>query len=148
MSAYPIVEDNGRLLLPLAGAAVVQCCVDFAVTLRCDVAGAAFEVRIEQAFTFTTADGAEARLVPEDDPTGLGPVLACTRTTVVQATAFEDGGLAMVLADGSTIKVPPGDAYESWSLVGPAGLRVVSGPGGRLTTWRPDEVWQPDEFAD
>jgi hypothetical protein len=41
--------------------------------------GDRFELRIGDTFTFTTADGVEKSLQPEEDPAGLGPVLGCTR---------------------------------------------------------------------
>ena len=132
-------DDRGRRSLPLDGAAVMQCCVDFAVTLRCDRAGSSFEVRVEQEFAFAAADGTAVLLDAENDPVGLGPLLACTRTTVLQAAAFEDGRLEMVFADGSSLRVPTSIDYEGWSLVGPAGLQVVSGPGPKLTIWQPDD---------
>jgi hypothetical protein len=99
-------------------------------------------VRLEQEFVFSAADGTAVLLDPESDPVGLGPVLACTRTTVLQATAFEDGRLEMLFADGSSVRVPTSIDYEGWSLVGPAGLQVVSGPGPTLTIWRPDDDGQ------
>jgi hypothetical protein len=142
MDAMPPADEEGRRALPLAGAAVVQCCIDFAVTVRCDREGAAFEVRLEQEFVFSAADGTAVLLDPESDPVGLGPVLACTRTTVLQATAFEDGRLEMLFADGSSVRVPTSIDYEGWSLDGPAGLQVVSGPGPTLTIWRPDDDGQ------
>ena len=136
----PPADEQGRRVLPLAGAAVVQCCVDFAVTLRCDRSGSAFEVRIEQPFTFSAAGGSGTLLDPEGDPAELGPVLTCTRTSVRQATAFEDGRLEMHFADGSSLLVPTSTDYEGWGLVGPGGLRVVSGPGSKLTIWQPDDT--------
>lgn len=142
MDAVPPADGQGRRALPLAGANVVQCCVDFALTLRCDRSDSMFEVRIEQEFAFSAADGTGTLLDPEGDPAGLGPVLACCRTTVLQAAAFDDGRLEMHFADGSSLTVPTSIDYEGWELVGPDGLRVVSGPGSKLTIWQPDDAGQ------
>jgi hypothetical protein len=65
----------------------------------------------------------------------LGPVLACTRTVVVAARAFEDGRLEMVFGDGSLIRVGAPAEFEGWELAGPGGMRIVAGPGPKLTVW-------------
>lgn len=121
--------------LPLVQAAVVQVRVDYAFTLVLTRGEDAYEVRIEQAFEFGAAGGGVVTVDPEGDPTGLGPVLACARTVVVAAHAFEDGRLEMVFGDGSVIRVPSSEDYEGWELAGPRGLRIVAGPGRKLTVW-------------
>ncbi|MFI6078612.1 DUF6188 family protein [Actinoplanes sp. NPDC051343] len=126
------VVGNG---LPLGQAAVLQVRVDFALTLVLKRGEDAFEVRIEQPFEFVAADGGVHALDPEGDPVRLGPVLACARTVVAGATVFEDGRLEVGFADGSVIRVPVSEEYEGWNLVGPDGLRVVAGPGGKVTNW-------------
>jgi hypothetical protein len=126
------VIENG---LPLARAAVLQVRVDYAFTLVLKRGEDAYEVRIEQAFEFATADGVVHTLDPETDPAGLGPALRCTRTAVVAARAFEDGRLDIGFADGSAIRVPVSGEYEGWELAGPDGLRIVAGPGAKLTVW-------------
>jgi hypothetical protein len=133
-----LVEDAGPWRLPLAGCAVSQCCVDWAVTLRLEHPDGAFELRIEQPFVFAAADGVETLLRPEDDPADIGPLLVCSRTTVDEALAFDDGSLTVSFTDGSRIRVSSSPEYEPWGLVGPAGLRVVSVPGGELGIWQPD----------
>jgi hypothetical protein len=138
-----LVEDGGRWQLPLEGCTVVQCCVDWAVTLRFARAGAAFEVRIEQPFVFVPAGGREVLLDPENDPVGLGPVLACTRIAVTGAMAFDDGSLELSFINSTSFRVPGSPEHEAWGMVGPAGLRVVSVPGGELAIWQPDGDDQP-----
>ena len=138
MTSIHLVEDNGRWQLPLDKCSVTQCCVDYGVTLRLDHPAGHFELRIEQALDFVAADGAASTLDPEEDPTGLGPLLACTRTTVAAATAFHDGRLEISFADGSRVSVSASDDYEAWELAGPSGLRMVSTPGGDLTVWQGD----------
>jgi hypothetical protein len=94
-------------------------------------------LRIGDTFTFTTVDGVEMPLRPEEDPAGLGPVLACTRTTVEAATALEDGNLEVSFADGGSLHVDPSPAHEAWELAGPQGGRIVCMPGGQLAIWQP-----------
>jgi len=138
MTSIRLSEINGRWQLPLDSCAVTRCCVDYGVTLRLDHPAGAFELRIEQALDFVGADGAALTLDPEEDPTGLGPLLACTRTTVTAATAFHDGRLEISFADGSRFSVSASGDYEAWELAGPSGLRMVSIPGGDLTVWQGD----------
>jgi hypothetical protein len=112
--------------------------VDWAVTLEMQSPdGAGFVLRIGDIFTFTTVDGVEKLVRPEEDPAGLGPVLACTRTTVEAATAVEDGNLELSFADGSSLRVAPSPAYEAWEFAGPRESRIVCMPGGQLAIWQP-----------
>lgn len=124
--------------LPLGQADVVQLRVDYAFTLVLERGEDAYEIRIEQPFEFTAAGGAALNVDPEADPAGLGPVLACVRTVVVAAHAFEDGRLEIEFGDGSAIRVPASAEYEGWELAGPDGLRIVAGPGSKLTVWSGD----------
>lgn len=121
--------------LPLAGATVLQVRVDYAFTLVLKQADDAYEVRIEQAFEFADADGKPHALDPEGDPVRLGVALGCARTTVVAASASEDGRLRLAFGDGSLISVPGSAEYEGWTLTGAGGLRIVAGPGPGLTVW-------------
>jgi hypothetical protein len=105
--------------LPLSGRAVGRCCVDSAVTLRLDHPRGAFELRIEESFVFVTPGGVEVHMRPEEDPTGLGPILTVARTAVEQAIAFRDGRLEMSFADGSRLEVPGSEECEPWGLVDP-----------------------------
>lgn len=136
MTSIRLSETDGHWQLPLESCAVTQCCVDYGVTLRLDHPAGPFELRIEQVLEFVGADGAALSMNPEEDPTGLGPLLASTRTTVTAATAFPDGRLEMSFADGSRLSVSPSSDYEAWELAGPLGLRMVSTPGGDLTVWQ------------
>lgn len=45
-----------------------------------------------------------------------------------------DGGLVIGVG-GLQLLVPPSPDYESWNVVGPDHVRVVSMPGGGLATW-------------
>jgi hypothetical protein len=87
MTVRVFAAEGGRILLPLTDCIVNRCCVDWAVTLEMQAHdGDRFELRIGDTFTFTTADGVEKSLQPEEDPAGLGPILVCTRTAVKSAT--------------------------------------------------------------
>lgn len=135
MIVVDVVELGDRWLLPLMGRRMTQCCVDHAITLRFSEADGSFDVRIGEPFTIHQA-GEERVLQPEQDPTGLGPALSLLNQTVSEAVAFKDGRLELGFSNGAILKVPVGQDYEPWELVGPHGLRVVSLPGGELAVWR------------
>lgn len=123
-----------RWLLPLEDEQVTWCCVDYAVSFGTQNQ---ISVRIEQPFSYNSADRVEHRIVPEDDPVLVAPVLAIARLSVREGFAYTDGHLELTFSDGSTIDVPSGQDYEAWQLTGPAGLKMVSVPGGELSVWRP-----------
>jgi hypothetical protein len=127
-----LIEEEDRWILPLAGASIVRCLVDWAITLQCD---GEYEVRIEGPFIFRTPEGAVHELDPDEDPVGLGVVLSVARGRIVSAEAFKDGRLELLFTDGARIEVPVDASYEAWELAGPSGLRVVSLPGGELALW-------------
>lgn len=79
-------------------------------------------------------------------PTGLQRTLdgveddmvhALTAVTGSEVESFRvrpDGGLVIGVR-GLQLAVPPSPDYESWNVVGPEHVRVVSMPGGGLATW-------------
>ncbi len=135
MTADDLVEHDDRWLLPLVGLRLSQCCVDFAVTFRFSDANGTFEVRVGEPFVLYLA-GHEQVLKPEEDRAQVGPVLSLLHQTVSEAVAFKDGRLELAFSDGAAVRVPVGQDFEAWELVGPDGLRVVSLPGGELAVWQ------------
>jgi hypothetical protein len=130
-----LVEADDRWLLPLAGRQVERLCVDFAVTL---MFSGGVELRIEQPFVVTSADGTESLVVPQGEPERAAPAVQLARREVERAEAFKDGHLELSFSDGTTLKVPADEGFEAWELVGPDGLRTVSLPGGDLAVWQPE----------
>lgn len=133
-----LVETADRWLVPMAGLTVTQCRLDYAFSLV--VAGepaSSFEVRIEQPFV-VAGHNDELVLDPEGEPAAMSPALSVLRQDVEQASAFKDGRLEMTFGDGAVLRVPVSADYEAWNIVGPAGLRIVSLPGGELAIWSPD----------
>jgi hypothetical protein len=123
-----------RWLLPLKDEPVIWCCIDYAVSFGAQNQVA---IRIEQPFVYTGSDGVDHLIVPEADPVQIAPVLAITRLSAREGFAYDDGHLEITFSDGSKIGVPSAQDYEPWELTGPAGLKVVSVPGGELSVWRP-----------
>lgn len=133
-----LVEAADRWVVPMAGRTVTQCRLDYAFSLVvADEPAGSFEVRIEQPFT-VASDGGELTIDPEGDPVQMAPALRVLRQDVEQAIAFKDGRLELTFGDGAVLRAPIGEDYESWNIVGPAGLRIVSLPGGELAIWSPD----------
>ena len=118
-------RQGDRWELPVDGVQVSECCVDFAVSIR-------LSIEVSVRIVYTTADGLDHLVVPEGDPVRLAPVLAVTRRTVRWGAAFKDGHLELHFDGGDLVSVPAAQDLESWELVGPAGLRIVSVPGGEL----------------
>jgi hypothetical protein len=128
------LRDAGdRWHLDLSGAVVDQCCFDYAVVLR--LSRVSWELRIEQPFSVTTSDGKEFLVIPEEGA-HLDVVLDnLLRGTVKDAFAFKDGRFELRLVDGTVVEVPPEEGFEAWVITGPAGVRIVSLPGGDLAVW-------------
>jgi hypothetical protein len=126
--------ETNRWLLPLRDERVTWCCVDYAVSFGTQNQ---VSIRIEQPFVYTSADRIEHLIVPEADPVLAAPVLAIARLSVREGFAYNDGHLELAFSDGSTIGVPSAQDYEPWELTGPAGLKMVSVPGGELSVWHP-----------
>lgn len=136
------VEAADRWLVPMAGLTVTQCRLDYAFSLVvADEPAGSFEVRIEQPFVVASHND-ELVLDPEGEPVAMAPALRVLRQDVEQAIAFKDGRLEMTFGDGAVLRVPVSEDHEAWNIVGPAGLRIVSLPGGDLAIWSPDT--EPD----
>ncbi len=140
MSVSELLDAGDHWVLPLDGREVTQCCVDYAVTLVFSAEpDVTFHVALEEPFWLTTGgDGGEEMFDPEGPPAALGPALGVLRQSVERAVAYKDGRLEVAFADGTQLRVRAGEKFEAWNLVGPAGLRLVSLPGGDLAVWQPD----------
>ena len=135
MSDFQLAEEHDYWLLPLKGRSVTQCCVDYAFTIYLVEPDAAFSLRIEQPFVLHQANADAVTLDPEENVVALAPALAMFGLTVERGVAYKDGWLEVCFTDGSSIRVDADNYYEAWTLSGPAGLLVVSMPGGNLAIW-------------
>ena len=137
MTVSELVEAADRWLVPMVGT-VTQCRLDYAFSLVvADESAGSFEARIEHLFVVAGHDG-ETSMDPEADPVLMAPALRVLRRAVDQAIAFKDGRLELTFDDGAVLRVPADEDHEAWNIVGPAGLRVVSMPGGELAIWEPE----------
>jgi hypothetical protein len=135
-----LAEASDHWVLPIRGREVTQCCIDYAFTLVFWDANGSFSLRIEQPFWFRVGGESDgAVFVPEGPSAELGPVLTVVHWLVERAVAHKDGRLEIDFAEGGALRVPVSNKFEAWNVVGPAGLRVVSLPGGELAVWKPED---------
>ncbi|MBV8527085.1 MAG: hypothetical protein JOZ75_02085 [Candidatus Dormibacteraeota bacterium] len=109
--------------------------MDLAFTLELERETSRATLRIEGRFTLRMPAGREVQLDPENDAAGLGPALALCRATLETSDAHPDGSLALLFANGASVMVPPDPEFEAWTLTISDGSMMVSGPGGRLTSF-------------
>ncbi|MEU8242044.1 DUF6188 family protein [Actinoplanes missouriensis] len=114
--------------LGFAGQTIVA--QDFGFTVALTFSGG-YEVRIETAFTlFEPGSAREITPGAESDARLVGLV-------VTSAAGDDRGGLRIDFAGEVRLVVLADDDFEAWTLAGPDGLKVVSGPGGELSVWSP-----------
>ncbi|TQS46505.1 DUF6188 family protein [Cryptosporangium phraense] len=98
---------------------------------------AGWEVRIEGRFGLRTPHAG----VMVDPATYYGreiasPALAALVGRAVEAAEVSRSGLLAITFDrGPALTVGPDDEYESWTVAGPGGVKVICGPGGEVTSW-------------
>lgn len=137
MTSLELKEFHDHWVLPLEDQTVVQCRLDYGFVLVLGGPDGYFEIRIGEAFEYSARSGDRASAFnPEGDPAAMGPALAVLRQSVRRARAFKDGRLEIEFSNGGELRVPFGEEFEAWDLVGPGGLRLVSLPGGGdLAIW-------------
>jgi hypothetical protein len=83
--------------------------------------------------SYLRRDGSEVVLDVSRDPVQTGTVLTLLDERVAGARS-EDGVLHITFADGSELRSPASDEYESWKVVG--NRRVFQClPGGEVASW-------------
>ncbi len=122
--------------LPIDGLEVSLLSIGWTVTFRIEEPSRWYELQIVGSFVLMH-DAHSWTLDPEGSPGLLAPVLNLIRRPVLRAVAFEDGRLDLALAGNYEMRVPSGDRYESWTLVGSDGSRMVSMPDAQLAIWEP-----------
>lgn len=90
-------------------------------------------LQIESA-AFLRYDGASIKLDATEDPTSTSAVLSLLRTSV-ECVDLSERRLQLRFSSGEVFEVCPDEDYESWSLTGDDGGRVVCMPGGELAVW-------------
>lgn len=130
---------SGPLPVPLAGARVVQCRLDHALTLVLDEdqPGRGWTIRLGAGFSLVASDGSRRSFDDDAPPSAWAPAVdVLLHAEVADAEAMADGTLIVRVHDGSKLEAPPIPEYEAWQIDGPEGLFAVCGPGGQLSRWR------------
>ncbi len=118
--------------LNIEGQTLSRICFDHAVSFLMSSGG---EIRVETGATFRAPHTAELHFEPESPGSASVALLQLLQRTVTRAEAFDDGLLVLEFDSGAKLTVEPHDSYESWGFVGESGARVISIPGGGITTW-------------
>jgi hypothetical protein len=136
VTALELTRRGDGWILPVAGQLVTRVCLDNeAIRVLCRNM---IEISIGEPFILTGRDGVRHLLDPAADGPGLAPVLRIMRQVISAGTAFDDGRLEISFDGGDSIRVPYGPDFEAWTIAGPggpAGLKMVSVPGGELAIW-------------
>jgi hypothetical protein len=110
--------------------------IGFTVVLR---TSGGYTITIESRLTVESPTGTvQASPGPDteaDLSVHLGPLADHRITTADADTA---GGLDIEFDGGTRLHVDPDENYEAWTINGPDGQLIVSGPGGGLTEWPGD----------
>jgi len=136
--SWKLQADDGGWQLPIVGCNVGRCIVDYAFALEFHESEQAVLLRIEGSFLVSNGQYAQ-RLNPEE-PAELGPGLALVHRVVQSARASSEGKIEISFEGGHMIAVEPDLRFEAWEICGPSGMRVVCGPGGRMSVWQPAEA--------
>lgn len=138
-------RDGDRLLLPVGAGVITQLQLDYAFGFTIE---AWLHIRIEEPILVEGAAGPIA--CEPGDPDSMSPLLDLHQAVVTEAAAGTDGSLKVVLADGRTLRVAPGDHYEAFAIYGQrAGgdrFDLVSLPGGGLSSWSSADA-SPQEIS-
>jgi len=119
--------------IPIAGQSLSVESTEFALVLGNDNG---FEIRAEATVEFETPDGDKRSVAfdEEGDFDGLD-LNTFFNGKIASASTSSTGALTILLESGNRATVATDEHFESWTIVGPNGYRVVCMPGGELATW-------------
>jgi hypothetical protein len=127
-------EDDNWITLPVSGATIGRCVLDFAFSLDVELRGELLTVRISAPFELTF-EGRSCEITPEV-PSTVGAALCLFNQTVSSLKASNEGVLMMEFATPARLVVGPQTAIEAWEIVASAGLRLVALTDGQLAKWQ------------
>jgi hypothetical protein len=123
--------------MAMANQSIERVSFDHSVTLLLDDGS---EVRIGSDFSLRPPN-ADAYVIDPSSARGVDELLRLLlHKTVAHISVNEEiGSLLIVLTDGTSLQVAPSESYEAWTFAGDRGLKIVSLPGGGVSTWGADK---------
>lgn len=106
--------------------------VSYGYLIRLGISGG-YELQVESRMELKGSDGAS--VLVDADATGSDQLSSLIGCSIVEAVAAEAGSLDVIASSDVRLHIGPGEDFESWTLTGPGGIRVVSLPGGELAKW-------------
>lgn len=124
------------MAVDLSGETLTGRDIDYTIRLR--ISGG-YMITIESNLTVESASGV-IQLIPsletaDDIAAHIEPLM---HREIRSSDTDTAGRLEILFDNGTHIYVDPDEQYEAWTINGPGGRLVVSGPGGELTEWSGD----------
>jgi hypothetical protein len=118
--------------IPLAGRNLTVVSTEYSLVLRSDNV---FEIQVEGQVDFETLEGDRHSVAFDEDVDLDFDANTFFAGKVDFVSASLTGELTIGMESGNRATVAVDDDFESWTIVGPDGYRVVCMPGGELATW-------------
>jgi hypothetical protein len=83
--------------------------------------------------TYLSPDGSRSPIDVRGNPEEAGSIFRLLKQRVVRASS-DNGVLSLVFADGSELRDPPDERYETWGVIG-AGRVYQCLAGGEVDWW-------------
>ena len=109
--------------MPCEGLRVSQIRIDYAFGLLLTedqerAVDGPWGIRINTAFQYSWAGGAETTIDPEGPGFKVAPALSVRHQMLTRARVERDGRLHLEFENGAVIEVPTDDRYEAWEATG------------------------------
>ncbi|MFF3568604.1 DUF6188 family protein [Nocardia jiangxiensis] len=121
--------------IPIAGQSLSVESTEYALVLGNDNG---FEIQAEAPVEFETPSGDKRRVAFDEEDHFDLDLNTFFSGKIASAFTGSAGELTILLESGNRATVTTDEDYESWTIVGPKGYRVVCMPGGELATWSPE----------
>lgn len=128
----PHAKRMVTMKLNLTGQSVTSC--EFSYTTVIRLTGG-YELSIESDFVLSGSEWQTELSPGVNAASGSEALSALEKRTVTSSVTGDSGALLMTFNDGISLRVDSDEEFESWTLTGPGGLKVVCMPGGELAVW-------------
>lgn len=118
--------------IPIAGGGLLVVSTEYSLVLR---SGNGFEIRVEGQLDLETFNGDKRGLTFDEEIDLDLDLNVFFGGKIDSVSASSAGALTIRMESGNRATVTADEDFESWTIVGPEGYRVVCMPGGQLATW-------------